>query len=42
MHKNEQEVYLAPEIEMNVIATENGIAISNMEQIGDEYEVIEW
>ena len=42
MHKNKQKIYLAPEIEMNVIAMESGIAISNMEQIGDEYEAIEW
>lgn len=34
--------YLAPEIELNFIVVEQGIAQSNMEQIGNEYEDIEW
>ncbi len=34
--------YLAPEIEVNFVVVEQGIAASNMEQIGDEKEEIEW
>lgn len=34
--------YLAPEIEVDYIVVEQGIAQSNMEQIGNEYEDIEW
>lgn len=34
--------YLAPEIEVNYVEVEQGIAASNMEQIGDEKEEIEW
>ena len=34
--------YLAPEIEVNYVVVEQGIAASNMEQIGDEKEEIEW
>lgn len=34
--------YLAPEIEVNEVMVEQGIAASNMEQIGDEKEEIEW
>ena len=34
--------YLAPEIEVNEVAIEQGIAASNLEQLGDEYIEIEW
>ena len=34
--------YLAPEIEVNEVAVEQGIAASNLEQLGDEYIEIEW
>ena len=34
--------YLAPEIEVNFVVVEQGIAASNMEQIGDVYDEQEW
>lgn len=34
--------YLTPEIEVNEVAVEQGIAASNLEQLGDEYIEIEW
>ena len=34
--------YLAPEIEVNYVEVEQGIAASNMEQIGDVYDEQEW
>ena len=42
MQANAQAGYLAPEIEVNYVVVEQGIAASNMEQIGDEKEEIEW
>lgn len=34
--------YLVPEIEVNFVVVEQGIAASNMEQIGDVYDEQEW
>ena len=34
--------YLAPEIEVNFVGVEQGIAQSNMEVLGQEKEEIEW
>ena len=34
--------YLAPEIEVNCVVVEQGIALSNMEQVGKENPEIEW
>ena len=34
--------YLAPEIEVNFVVVEQGIAASNMEQIGNVYDEQEW
>ena len=34
--------YLAPEIEVNFVVVEQGIAASNLEQIGGENPEIEW
>ena len=34
--------YLAPEIEVNFVEVEQGIAQSNMEVLGKEKEEIEW
>ena len=34
--------YLAPEIEVNYVEVEQGIAASNMEQLGDVYDEQEW
>lgn len=34
--------YLAPEIEVNYVEVEQGIAQSNMEQIGNVYDEQEW
>ena len=34
--------YLAPEIEVNFVVVEQGIATSNMEQIGQEKDPVEW
>ena len=38
----EQRGYLAPEIEVNFVVVEQGIAASNMEQLGDVYDEQEW
>ena len=42
MYTNEQVGYLAPEIEVNFVVVEQGIAASNMEQIGNIYDEQEW
>lgn len=42
MQTKSEKGYLAPEIEVNYVVVEQGIAASNMEQIGDEKEEIEW
>ena len=42
MKTKEQVGYLAPEIEVNFVVVEQGIAISNMEQIGNVYEEQDW
>ena len=34
--------YLSPEIEVNCVEVEQGIAASNMEQIGTVYDEQEW
>lgn len=34
--------YLAPEIEVNFVEVEQGIAQSNMEVLGQEKDEIEW
>ena len=34
--------YLAPEIEVNFVVVEQGIAASNMEQLGEIYDEQEW
>lgn len=34
--------YLAPEIEVNLVEVEQGIAQSNMEVLGQEKDEIEW
>ena len=34
--------YLAPEIEVNEVAVEQGIAASNLEQLGTVYDEQEW
>ena len=34
--------YLAPEIEVNLVEVEQGIAQSNMEHLGDVKDEIEW
>ena len=34
--------YLAPEIEVNFVIVEQGIAASNMEQISNVYDEQEW
>lgn len=34
--------YLAPEIEVNYVEVEQGIAASNMEQLGTVYDEQEW
>lgn len=34
--------YLAPEIEVNFVVVEQGIAASNMEQLGTVYDEQEW
>ena len=40
--KKELMGYLAPEIEVNEVAVEQGIAASNMEQVGDVKDEIGW
>ena len=40
--KKEQMGYLSPEIEVNCVEVEQGIAASNMEQIGTVYDEQEW
>lgn len=42
MNREEQAGYLAPEIEVNEICIEQGIAASNMEQIYIIYDDQEW
>lgn len=42
MQINNKVGYLAPEIEVNYVEVEQGIAASNMEQIGDVYDEQEW
>lgn len=42
MKTKEQVGYLAPEIEVNFVVVEQGIAISNMEQIGNENPEMGW
>lgn len=42
MHTNEKVGYLAPEVEVNEVEVEQGIAASNMESIGGENEEIGW
>ena len=42
MKTKQQTGYLAPEIEVNCVVVEQGIALSNMEQIGKENPEIEW
>ena len=42
MKTQEQMGYLAPEIEVNEVVVEQGIALSNMEQIGGENPEIDW
>ena len=34
--------YLAPEIEVNFVVVEHGIAASNMEQLGTVYDDQDW
>lgn len=40
--KKEQMGYLTPEIEVNFVVVEQGIAASNMEQLGTVYDEQEW
>ena len=42
MTKNEQWGYLSPEIEVYKSYVEQGFALSNMENIGNEKEPVEW
>lgn len=42
METRATEGYLAPEIEVNFVVVEQGIAASNMEQLGDVYDEQEW
>ena len=47
MNRNEQRVYLAPEIEVNEVKVEQGFTLSNpnsdpMPEIGGEKEEIGW
>ena len=42
MKTKEQVGYLAPEIEVNEVAVEHGIAASNLENIGKENPDAEW
>ena len=42
MKTNQQWSYLAPEIEVNEVSVEKGFAVSNMEQLGEEKNPVEW
>ena len=42
MNNNEQRRYLAPKIEALEISVEQGFTLSNMEQLGEEKNPVEW
>lgn len=42
MQTKTQAGYLAPEIEVNYVVVEQGIAASNMEQLGIIYDEQDW